>query len=80
VDKATLLQKLEAMFDDIARTRTWANVEVEFRDGIPSMVRVTDVTGLFCTSRREREFTRRTAGYAKQEVQSGADRNVAAPD
>jgi hypothetical protein len=41
VDKATLLQKLEAMFDDIARTRTWANVEIEFRDGIPSMVRVT---------------------------------------
>ena len=28
----------------------------------------SDLTGLFCTSRREREFTRRTAGYAKQEV------------
>ena len=40
----------------------------------------TDLTGLFCTSRREREFTRRTAGYAKQEVQSGTDRDVAAPD
>ncbi len=41
---------------------------------------VTDLTGPFCTSRREREFTRRTAGYAKQEVQSGTDRDVAAPD
>jgi hypothetical protein len=40
----------------------------------------TDLTGLFCTSRREREFTRRTAGYAKQEVQGGTDRDVAAPD
>ena len=39
-----------------------------------------DLTGLLCTSRREREFTRRTAGYAKQEVQSGTDRNVATPD
>jgi hypothetical protein len=27
-----------------------------------------DLTGPFCTSRREREFTRRTAGYANQEV------------
>ena len=27
-----------------------------------------DLTGLFCTSRCEREFTRRTAGYANQEV------------
>jgi hypothetical protein len=29
---------------------------------------VLDLTGLFCTSRCEREFTRRTAGYANQEV------------
>ena len=41
---------------------------------------ILDLTGLFCTSRREREFTRRTAGYAKQEVQSGTDRDVAAAD
>ena len=27
-----------------------------------------DLTGLCCTSQREREFTRRTAGHAKQEV------------
>jgi hypothetical protein len=39
-----------------------------------------DLTGPFCTSRREREFTRRTAGHAKQEVQSRTDRDVAASD
>ena len=39
-----------------------------------------DLTGVFCTSRGEREFTRRTAGNAQQEVQSGTDRNVAAAD
>jgi hypothetical protein len=39
-----------------------------------------DLTGDFCTSRRERKFARRTAGNAKQEVQSGTDRDVAAPD
>jgi hypothetical protein len=40
----------------------------------------SDLTGPFCTSRREREFTRRTAGHAKQEVQSRTDRDVAASD
>src|SRR5277367_3011976 len=40
----------------------------------------TDVTGPFCTSRREREFTRRTAGYAHQEVQSRTDRDDTASD
>jgi len=29
---------------------------------------LADLTGLFCTSRREREFTRRTAGHGNQEV------------
>jgi len=33
---------------------------------------VCDLTGAFCTSRREREFTRRMAGYAHQEVQMRA--------
>ena len=40
----------------------------------------TDLTGPFCTSRREREFTRRTAGYAHQEVQSRTDRDDTASD
>ena len=39
-----------------------------------------DLTGAFCTSRREREFTRRTAGYAHQEVQSRTDRDDTASD
>ena len=39
-----------------------------------------DLTGDFCTSRSEREFTGRTAGYANQEAQGGTDRNVAAAD
>jgi hypothetical protein len=41
MDKATLLKKLETMFDDIARTHTWANVEIEFRDGVANMIRTT---------------------------------------
>ena len=41
---------------------------------------IVALTGAFCTSRREREFTRRTAGYAKQEVQGRTDRDVAASD
>jgi hypothetical protein len=42
--------------------------------------RCCDLTGAFCTSRREREFTRRTAGYANQEVQSRTDRDDTASD
>jgi hypothetical protein len=41
MDKAQLLKKLETMFDDIARSRTWASVEIEFRDGAPNMIRTT---------------------------------------
>ena len=41
---------------------------------------LSDLTGVFCTSRGEREFTRRTAGNAQQKVQSGTDRDVAAAD
>jgi hypothetical protein len=41
MDKLTLLKKLDAMFDDIAHTRTWANVEIEFRDGVANMIRTT---------------------------------------
>jgi hypothetical protein len=41
MDKASLLKKLEAMFDDIARTRAWAAVEIEFREGVANMVRTT---------------------------------------
>jgi hypothetical protein len=41
VDKASLLKKLEIMFDEIARTRGWVAVEVEFRDGVANMIRST---------------------------------------
>ena len=41
MDKPTLLKKLETMFDEIARNRTWANVEIEFRDGAANMIRTT---------------------------------------
>ena len=43
-------------------------------------VEAVDLTGVFCTSRGEREFTRRTAGNAQQEVQSRTDSDVAASD
>lgn len=41
MDKQTLLKKLEAMFDEISRNKTWANVEIEFRDGVANMIRTT---------------------------------------
>ena len=41
MDKSTLLRKLDQMFDDIGRTRTWANIEIEFRDGVANMIRTT---------------------------------------
>ena len=41
----------------------------------------TDLTGVFDTSRSEREFhSRRTAGYGMEETQTGADRDVVAAD
>jgi hypothetical protein len=37
-----------------------------------------DLTGIFCTSRSEREFTLEGSWYADQEIQAGADRDAAA--
>ena len=34
-----------------------------------------DLTGIFCTSRSEREFTLKESWYADEEIQAGADRN-----
>src|SRR4029077_4900402 len=48
--------------------------------GGPIVKDKTDLTRPFCTSRREREFTRRTAGYGNQEIQGRADCDVAASD
>ncbi len=41
MDRATLLKRLDIMFEEIERTYAWANVEVEFRDGVANMVRST---------------------------------------
>jgi len=41
VDKATLLKKLGAMFDEIERSKTWLSLEIEFRDGVANMIRTT---------------------------------------
>jgi len=41
MDRGTLVQKLNAIFDEWERTRAWGNVEVEVRDGVPNMIRKT---------------------------------------
>ena len=49
----------------------------------PSSVAVrlaADLTGIFCTSGSEREFTLKERWYANEETQTGADRYAAAAD
>jgi hypothetical protein len=41
MDRAALLKKLDAMFVEIERTRSWTAVEIEFRDGVANMIRST---------------------------------------
>lgn len=41
MDRTTLLKKLDAAFQEIERTHAWANVEIEFRDGVANMIRNT---------------------------------------
>jgi hypothetical protein len=41
VDTEALLKKLDSLFKEFARSRTWANVEIEFRDGVANMIRTT---------------------------------------
>ena len=45
-----------------------------------STIRGNDLTGVFCTSGSEREFTLEERWYANEEIQAGADRNAAATD
>ena len=47
----------------------WAGGKTNLKD---------DLTGLFCTSGSEREFTLEGSWYADQEIQAGADRDAAA--
>jgi hypothetical protein len=39
-----------------------------------------DLTGIFCTSGSEREFTQEERWYADEEIQAGADRDAATAD
>ncbi len=39
---------------------------------------MVDLTGVFCTSGSEREFTLEGSWYADEEIQAGADRDTAA--
>jgi hypothetical protein len=50
----------------------------EMREIIREPVRKLDLTGIFCTSGSEREFTLEGSWYADQEIQAGADRDAAA--
>jgi hypothetical protein len=61
-------------------------VETMGAAAIPSLLEalhdpdIIDVTGVFCTSGREREFTLEESWYADEKVQAGADRDAAAAD
>jgi hypothetical protein len=44
----------------------------------PDALSRVDVTGFFCTSGSEREFTQEGSWYADEEIQAGADRDVVA--
>ncbi len=52
-----------------------SEVQLIVRRAVP---RITDVTGLNKSSRSERESLSKGAGHADEEVQAGADCNVAA--
>lgn len=39
--KTDLLKKVEAILDDLERTRAWGTIEIEVREGQPNFVRRT---------------------------------------
>jgi hypothetical protein len=41
MDRETLIQKLKGILDEWERTRSWGNVEIEVREGVPNMMRIT---------------------------------------
>ena len=60
MDRPTLLKKLETMFEEIERTRSWTAVEVEFRDGVANMIRSTKNEKLIAQENtRDRRFESR---------------------
>jgi hypothetical protein len=56
---------------------TWA-VPVRGRQYVQEPVLWRELTGFFCTSESEREFTLEGSWYADEEIQAGADRDAAA--
>jgi hypothetical protein len=60
MDKQQLLKRLELMIDEIARSRTWASVEIEFRDGVANMIRTTKNENLISQeTTRDQRYERR---------------------
>ncbi|MGC1385772.1 MAG: hypothetical protein WA823_18505 [Candidatus Acidiferrales bacterium] len=53
-------------------------MDPSYREAFEAEADTTDVTGVFCTSGSEREFTLEGSWYADEEIQAGADRNAAA--
>ncbi len=41
MDKTTLLRKLEGMLEEAARTRAWELIEIDVRNGAPTLLRIT---------------------------------------
>lgn len=41
MNRAALLKRLEAMLDDCVRSRTWGQIEIELREGQPTLLRKT---------------------------------------
>ena len=39
MDKKELLRKLDGMLDGASRERMWGNIEIEIRDGVPTVLR-----------------------------------------
>jgi hypothetical protein len=39
MDKPALLKKLETVLDEWARSRTWGVIEIDVRDGVPTLFR-----------------------------------------
>jgi hypothetical protein len=41
MNRAALMRKLEVMLDDCGQSRTWGQIEIELRDGQPTLLRKT---------------------------------------
>lgn len=41
MEKIQLLRKVEALLDTFERERAWGTIEIEVREGVPSMIRTS---------------------------------------